>query len=107
TVVSGNTQKDEMPKHKCTRNAVYCLRFTCGHAYIGETGKCVKTRWSEHISSPTGHVLAHRSSCSGTVNLSSSSVFFDKIPSTHFRKLVEAFTILQGHIQGNISSTSL
>ena len=40
--------KDFQPKH-LQSGVVYKIECTCGKVYIGETGRCIKTRFDEHI----------------------------------------------------------
>jgi hypothetical protein len=34
---------------KCKTGAVYSMKFSCGHTYEGQTGKCVNERLKEHM----------------------------------------------------------
>ena len=40
--------KDRQPKH-LQNGVVYKITCSCGKMYIGETGRCLKTRISEHM----------------------------------------------------------
>ena len=40
--------KDFQPK-RLQSGVVYKIEFSCGKVYIGETGRCIKTRFNEHI----------------------------------------------------------
>ena len=61
--------KDRQPKH-LQNGVVYKITCSCGKMYIGETGRCLKTRISEHMKTSgtniteVGQHLADNPTCS-------------------------------------------
>lgn len=61
---SGVTKKRCTVRHTspfvpCTTGVVYQLPFSCGHVYIGQTGRCLNVRLSEHKRSLDGNAYSH------------------------------------------------
>nr|XP_054930737.1 uncharacterized protein LOC129386656 [Dermacentor andersoni]XP_054930738.1 uncharacterized protein LOC129386656 [Dermacentor andersoni] len=55
----GCTVKHTSPFVHCRMGVVYELPFSCGHVYIGQTGRCLNIRLSEHRRSLTGNAYSH------------------------------------------------
>jgi len=74
---------------ECRRCLVYRISFSCGRLYVGETGRCWKSRVYEHMKQPAGNVRDHVTKCGCHIVLSDCVVLRDSLVNTHFRKLVE------------------
>lgn len=80
----------------CKKNVVYRIPMTCGHAYIGQTGRCINIRLREHLSSlqgrPFTHLALHCADCGCTPCFNNTDILYNhkkQVP----RELVEAFHI--------------
>jgi hypothetical protein len=102
---------------QCIDNVIYQLELKCGKQYVGETGRCFKTRLSEHITltkkkdketetqnqdkelSQYSRISSHTSRCN-TLNcgviIDKSRILQNNMWNTTARRLVEGF-----HIKNN------
>jgi hypothetical protein len=84
----------------CKRNVVYEIPCTCGQSYIGQSGRCVNTRLSEHLASTTQPsqaekvVPSHLRSCNarGGLNVRKTKVLAQRADRRE-REVIEAFYI--------------
>jgi hypothetical protein len=96
TAVSTHTQFVE-----CKIGRVYALRFTCGSVYVGQTGRCINHRLTEHMdiesSEESSYSTAkdHIKNC-GCSLLPDQTRVTKWLPSKASREIVEAMTIEQG-----------
>ena len=63
--------KDFQPKH-LQSGVVYKIECSCGKVYIGETGRCIKTRFDEHIKTSGTNIteVGKHLTCSPTCTIS-------------------------------------
>src|SRR5690606_1789559 len=103
---SGNEKEkieDLECKHKtsfvpCKKGVVYSAPFSCGSKYVGQTGKCVNVRLSQHkmnVSTPLGkqgHVPEHILECGCSEAFRKSQILYSSHRRTE-REVVEAVWI--------------
>ena len=81
---------------ECATNAVYNIPLTCGHAYVGQTGRCCNTRLREHLSSlkgrPSTHMAMHCKECGCIPQPEGTGILFKHRNKTA-REIVEALWI--------------
>lgn len=99
--VSGVKKKNCSVKHRspfveCKTGVVYQIPFSCGHVYVGQTGRCINIRLSEHRNSlknnPYSHVTKH---CSehGCFPLFRDTTILSVHGNQLTREVIEAFNI--------------
>lgn len=90
------TIKHGMRFVSCTCNVVYCIPFSCGRKYIGQTGRCLNIRLREHFSSlkgsPYSHLAMHCRQCGCQPLLTDTTVVYRNRNKVS-REIVEAFLI--------------
>lgn len=81
----------------CCVGVVYLIPFSCGHVYIGQTGRCLNIRLMEHRRSLKGkeysHIAQHCSKCSGCFPVFKDTKVVAKHNNQHVREIIEAFHI--------------
>ena len=88
--------KHASPFVECRTAVVYCLPMSCRKMYIGQTGRCVNTRLSEHKRSLTNNAYSHiRRHCLdfGCKPLFSETVILSNHKDQLTREVIEAFHI--------------
>uniref|UniRef100_A0A6M2CYP7 Putative tick transposon ovary overexpressed n=1 Tax=Rhipicephalus microplus TaxID=6941 RepID=A0A6M2CYP7_RHIMP len=77
----------------CVKGVVYETPFSCGHVYVGQSGRCLNIRLREHHSSlkgtPTSHLALHCRQCGCTPMFDQTAVLF-RHREQLTRELVEA-----------------
>lgn len=80
----------------CIKDVVYRIPMTCGHVYVGQTGRCINIRLREHLSSlkgrPCTHLALHCNACGCTPCFDNTVILFKHHNKTS-REIVEAFHI--------------
>lgn len=80
----------------CVKGVVYEIPFSCGHVYVGQTGRCLNIRLREHHSSlkgaPSTHLALHSRQCGCSPMWKETSVLF-RHRERVTREITEAYVI--------------
>jgi hypothetical protein len=93
-----NKQDKECKNHKekafeCKDNSIYEIVLSCGSIYDGESGRCVNTRFAEHIEGKgtTNTIKDHMKKCKCEVVKDQCRILYDKnLNGWQSRRVVEA-----------------
>ena len=88
--------KDGQPHH-LVNNVIYKVQCSCNYYYIGETGRCLKTRFNEHNKS-SGSALTEvgkhlKSNPGHTLDFENRVCVLDRCGSVYKRKIIETLHI--------------
>lgn len=89
-------EKNEGKNDCAVRHGKQFVVMTCGHVYVGQTGRCINIRLREHLSSlkgrPCTHLALHCNTCGCTPCFDNTVILFKHHHKTS-REIVESFHI--------------
>lgn len=88
--------KHRNPYVACTEEVIYKIPLTCNKVYIGQTGRCINTRLTEHnrhfAAKDSGHLAFHCRDCGCAPTLTGTEIV-RKERKKETREVIEAIEI--------------